>query len=496
MFKYDPNSEFYNDNCFSYTTENGTDIILNDRKQEFTRNKLSLCESNCNFTGYNEENKKSSCDCNIKNKMDLVSEIIDNPVQLSNNFDSEEGSTGASNIISIKCTKALFSKEGLKSNISSYILIIFIMHFLLSIVLFIKFGYRLLINDINDIVKEKEMIQKEISNINQLAKRKTKRIKKKNKKIIKKKEVKYPPKKYNLNIANNNINSLNKNKTKKNISETKLDPSKQNNKSMKKTQKRKKEKSVIKFSNKKATKNITKTESTNKVKISFNDYELNTFDYRNAILYDKRKCCDYYLSLIKTKNPILFSFCPFKDYNSMIIRLCIFSISFSIYYAINFVFFDDKIMHKIYEMGGKYDIVYFIPKIAISFIVSYYLTIIIKLIFLSERNIAKVRMVQVLAIVYSISDKVKKNLIIKYTLFFILGLIFLFFFWMLLSSFGAVYPNTQMFIFKNTLISLAISLCYPFFFSLFPTIFRISSLNSNQQNNECIYKVSKFLQIL
>ena len=57
LFKYDPNSAFYTDNCLSYTTENGTDILLDDRKQEFTNNKLSLCENSCNFTGYDKDNK-------------------------------------------------------------------------------------------------------------------------------------------------------------------------------------------------------------------------------------------------------------------------------------------------------------------------------------------------------------------------------------------------------------------------------------------------------
>ena len=28
LFKYDPNSGYYTDNCFSYTSENGTDILL------------------------------------------------------------------------------------------------------------------------------------------------------------------------------------------------------------------------------------------------------------------------------------------------------------------------------------------------------------------------------------------------------------------------------------------------------------------------------------
>ena len=40
LFKYDPNSEFYNDNCFTYTTEDGIDIILNDRKQEYSDKRL------------------------------------------------------------------------------------------------------------------------------------------------------------------------------------------------------------------------------------------------------------------------------------------------------------------------------------------------------------------------------------------------------------------------------------------------------------------------
>ena len=93
-----------------------------------------------------------------------------------------------------------------------------------------------------------------------------------------------------------------------------------------------------------------------------------------------------------------------------------------------------------------------------------------------------------------ISSKEKRNLVIKYTIFFILGILFLFFFWMLLSSFGAVYQNTQIFIFKNTLISFAISLFYPFFINIFPGIFRISSINS--KSNECIFKLSKFLQVL
>ena len=223
---------------------------------------------------------------------------------------------------------------------------------------------------------------------------------------------------------------------------------------------------------------------------------MNSFDYKTSLLNDKRTFCQYYLSLLRTKNIILFSICPTKDYNTMIIKLCIFSLSFSIYYAVNFAFFDDKILHEIYAIGGKYDFMYFLPKITISFAISYVITNIIKYIFLSERNIFEIRIQPTYSLAYDISLKEKRNLVIKYTIFFILGIIFLAFFWMLLSSFGAVYQNTQIFIFKNALISFSMSLCFPFIIIIFPSIFRISALNSKEKNNEYMFKLSKFLQIL
>ena len=162
LFKYEPESGFYNDNCFSYTTEDGTDIILNDRKKEFNDNNLSLCEINCEYNGYNIDSKQSSCECVIKNKMDYISDIIDDPNKLSNVFDINETSStfGSSNIITMKCTKALFSKDGLINNISSYILFIFIFIFLLSIILFIKCGYHLLEEDMMKILDSKKNTNK------------------------------------------------------------------------------------------------------------------------------------------------------------------------------------------------------------------------------------------------------------------------------------------------------------------------------------------------
>ena len=66
---------------------------------------------------------------------------------------------------------------------------------------------------------------------------------------------------------------------------------------------------------------------------------------------------------------------------------------------------------------------------------------------------------------------------------------------MLLSSFGAVHPNTQIFIFKNTLISFAFGLVYPFFICLLPSALRMSSLNNGKKDSEFMYKISKLIQM-
>ena len=42
LFKNDPKSDYYTDVCYKYTTEDGTDILLNDRYKEYNDNNLFL----------------------------------------------------------------------------------------------------------------------------------------------------------------------------------------------------------------------------------------------------------------------------------------------------------------------------------------------------------------------------------------------------------------------------------------------------------------------
>ena len=119
-----------------------------------------------------------------------------------------------------------------------------------------------------------------------------------------------------------------------------------------------------------------------------------------------------------------------------------------------------------------------------------------KFIFLTERNVVQVRKQVTYSAAERVSQNVKRNIVIKHVIFYILGIIFLLFFWMLLSSFGAVYQNSQIILFECVLISFGISFIYPFFYNFIPCIFRFCSLRSKKRNMKCIYNFSKFLQLL
>ena len=62
--------------------------------------------------------------------------------------------------------------------------------------------------------------------------------------------------------------------------------------------------------------------------------------------------------------------------------------------------------------------------------------------------------------------------------------------------FCAIYKNTQIHLIKDTLVSFALSMLYPFISFLLPGILRIPSLRNKTNNRELLYKLSKFLQIL
>ena len=92
--------------------------------------------------------------------------------------------------------------------------------------------------------------------------------------------------------------------------------------------------------------------------MKYTDEEMNSLSYDLAISLDKRTFCEYYISLIKTKQSFINSFIYDKDYNSKIIKIDLFFLNFSIFYVVNALFFTNDIMHKIYEDKGNFNFIY------------------------------------------------------------------------------------------------------------------------------------------
>jgi hypothetical protein len=242
---------------------------------------------------------------------------------------------------------------------------------------------------------------------------------------------------------------------------------------------------------------INKNPDESKVKHhDFNDSELNSLSYRRALKYDKRTYFQYYFSLIKSKQLLFFSFYPNNDYNSKLIKITLFFFSFALYYTVNAFFFNDSTMHKIYEDNGTFNFIYQIPQIIYSTIVSTIIKNILTILSLTENNITEIKKEKIFALSIQKMKKLVRYLTIKFILFFIFEFLFLILFWYYLSCFCIVYKNTQVYLIKNTSISFATSLLYPFGLNIIPCILRIPSLKSVKKDKKCLYKISKIAQFI
>ena len=227
---------------------------------------------------------------------------------------------------------------------------------------------------------------------------------------------------------------------------------------------------------------------------NYNDYEINNLLYTEAIGIDNRTYMQYYWSLIKQKHLVIFTFYTSNDYNSRIIKVCLFFFNFGLYITVSALFFNYKTMHKIYEDNGSFNFIYQIPQIIYSTIISSLINILVKTLSLTQKNILELKNNK--ENIISKENSLMGCLKIKFVIFFFLSFILLCFFWFYLACFCCIYPNTQIHLIKDSSISFALSLIYPFFMNLFPGFFRIPSLKAEKKDKECLYKFSQIIQLI
>ena len=226
--------------------------------------------------------------------------------------------------------------------------------------------------------------------------------------------------------------------------------------------------------------------------MKFNDRELNDLQFKSALKYDNRTYWQFYLSLLRTEH-ILMKVSNSRDYNSKSIKIYLCLYNFGLSFTVNALFFDDETIEKIFEDAGKFNLLYQIPQIIYSSVISFFFGIIIDILALSEESVLALKKEKISKNIMNNAKKLSIILQIKFLYFFIFCFLFLLLFWYYITCFCAVYKNTQYHLIKDTLIGFVISLLNPFIFKLIPGLFRIYGLKNK---NYIFYKFSKILGMI
>ena len=446
LYKYDLNNSYYNDICNISFSEGETDLTLYEKKNEYFNNNLSLCLINCTFVKYDLENKQVICQCEIQDGISLFYES--NKEKIINNIINLKSLT---NLNIMKCYRLVFSKRGFIYNIGNYILLLIIICFISLAICFYVKGYDYLYNQINGILFIKELESKDEKDPNNIIKN-----------VEKLKDI--------TDITSSSKKSKNTHYDAK----TNLDFSISSN--------------ILPIKKKQMDNNIK-----NEGSVDLIDCELNNISFDEALKIDKRTFFQYYISILNENHIIISIFNKKKDYNSFFIKICILLISISLYLVVNALFFNDSMMHKIYQDKGNFILIYNLPNIIYSVIIISIIIIILKYISLSQMDILGIKFEKNK---YNFKAKAIiaiKCLIIKYIAFFIFSILFLLLFWYYLSCFCIIYKNTQVYLIKNFIISFTLFLIYPFVIHFLHTFLRIRSLKNP---GKFLFKISQLIQLL
>ena len=183
MDLFNASSGYFNDICYTFTTDKKTDLSLKERQKDFVEKNKTKCEELCDFTELDEINQKVICACEVKINLPFIKEIKFDKLKL---YDKFVDINNFVNLQLLKCYYVVFTKEGISKNIGCFILIPILVLFIICIIKFYKNDYKQLKMKINEIIYAKNNIKKLKSKKNNFVqfKKEVNPIQKKNKKSL------------------------------------------------------------------------------------------------------------------------------------------------------------------------------------------------------------------------------------------------------------------------------------------------------------------------
>ena len=519
---FNPNSEFFKDICFKFTSEKGFDVPLESRIEDYYQN-ISFCDDreNSHYISYNYTNYTFSFRCAFgyyQNEDDKSSYI--------DTIDKELKSlVSISNVKVIKCYKQFLNLRDIIRNYGGMICIVVLIIHIICFSIFCFTGIKPIENKLEDLFILGKAITRrrsgwagflgvndspgmEILN-NQIDQRKKfnlwgqikllKLRKQKNIPSIKLK-LSNPPKKpkklssnenpkesEEINIRIMDLNEGGSDILQNNQNQIKINPIRQ------KTDGNNSEKNDdVKIYNQKDNTKEDKKSDNSRLYDYEND-ELNELPFGKAMKNDHRNFCQYYGNILLIGHIILNVFFRRNDFNLFTIKLCLLFMTFAINLTFNIFFFTNKSMKLNYIKSVDDVSIIFdnFVKSLYSSILANILLIFLKYICLTHNSVRSLRQIKDVNSAEKQSVCILRCIKLRILIYYILSLIFLIIFGFYILSFCAIFENTQIELIKSTFYSWLISLIYPFIICFITSIIRSISFILK---SKCLYAVKLILQ--
>ena len=136
---FNENDPFYTDICTPYESENGTDVLLSDRKNNFYNNSEITCQANCKYSAYSTNSKYLKCECSVNSTQEIDTK---KPEKFTGKtiFTSFYSVLKYSNYKVLKCFKLVFNLEYILKNIGSILTFIYFLIYLIFFIIFLFKG--------------------------------------------------------------------------------------------------------------------------------------------------------------------------------------------------------------------------------------------------------------------------------------------------------------------------------------------------------------------
>ncbi len=219
--------------------------------------------------------------------------------------------------------------------------------------------------------------------------------------------------------------------------------------------------------------------------------ELNSLEYKYAVKIDMRSYFELYFSLLKRQNIIMFSlfYCG-EDFNILILKLSLLIFQFILFIVVSAFFFTDNTLNNVYENKNKFDVLFMIRQLGLTFIICYGVNIILKLLVRTDTRIIDIK---------EENEKLDESLSTmkcKMISYFIITMIIIIFGWFYITCFCFIYSHTQIILLKCAAYSLGVTFVYPFFLCLVPPLFRMCALKAEKKDKKLLYDFSKVISYL